>query len=72
MSSAKRVLVRPSGLLRVTYGREPQERTLAQAGIVSCDPIFGSRHHRHPKALTGLMNIAGATVIWLAINFAAS
>jgi hypothetical protein len=25
---------------------------------------------RHPKVLTGVMNILGATVIWLAIHFA--
>jgi ZIP family zinc transporter len=33
--------------------------------------LLPESHHRHPKVLTGLMNILGATVIWLAIHFAA-
>jgi zinc transporter ZupT len=33
--------------------------------------LLPESHHRHPKVLTGLMNIAGATVVWLAIHFAA-
>ncbi len=33
--------------------------------------LLPESHHRHPKVLTGLMNILGATTIWLAIHFAA-
>jgi ZIP family zinc transporter len=39
---------------------------------IGASDLLPESHHRHPKALTGLMNIAGATVIWLAIHFAAS
>jgi ZIP family zinc transporter len=38
---------------------------------IGASDLLPESHHRHPKALTGLMNIAGATVIWLAIRFAA-
>jgi zinc transporter ZupT len=38
---------------------------------IGASDLLPESHHRHPKALTGLMNIAGATVIWLAIHFAA-
>ena len=37
---------------------------------IGASDLLPESHHRHPKALTGLMNIAGATVIWLAIHFA--
>jgi ZIP family zinc transporter len=39
---------------------------------IGASDLLPESHHRHPKALTGLMNIAGAAVIWLAIHFAAS
>jgi ZIP family zinc transporter len=39
---------------------------------IGASDLLPESHHRHPKALTGLMNIAGATGIWLAIHFAAS
>jgi ZIP family zinc transporter len=38
---------------------------------IGASDLLPESHHRHPKALTGLMNIAGATVIWIAIHFAA-
>ena len=37
---------------------------------IGASDLLPESHHRHPKALTGLMNIAGASVIWLAIHFA--
>jgi zinc transporter ZupT len=37
---------------------------------IGASDLLPESHHRHPKVLTGLMNIAGATVIWLAIHFA--
>jgi zinc transporter ZupT len=37
---------------------------------IGASDLLPESHHRHPKALTGLMNIAGAAVIWLAIHFA--
>jgi ZIP family zinc transporter len=39
---------------------------------IGASDLLPESHHRHPKALTGLMNIAGAAVIWAAIHFAAS
>lgn len=39
---------------------------------IGASDLLPESHHRHPKALTGLMNIAGAAVIWLAIHFAGS
>jgi zinc transporter ZupT len=39
---------------------------------IGASDLLPESHHRHPKALNGLMNIAGAAVIWLAIHFAAS
>jgi ZIP family zinc transporter len=33
--------------------------------------LLPESHHRHPKALTGVMNIAGAATIWIAVHFAA-
>jgi ZIP family zinc transporter len=33
--------------------------------------LLPESHHRHPKLLTGVMNIAGAAVVWLAVHFAA-
>lgn len=38
---------------------------------IGASDLLPESHHRHPKVLTGLMNILGATVIWLAIHFAA-
>jgi len=38
---------------------------------IGASDLLPESHHRHPKALTGLMNIAGAAVIWLAIRLAA-
>jgi len=38
---------------------------------IGASDLLPESHHRHPRVLTGLMNIAGATVIWLAIHFAA-
>jgi ZIP family zinc transporter len=38
---------------------------------IGASDLLPESHHRHPKALTGLMNIAGAAVIWIAIHFAA-
>jgi len=32
--------------------------------------LLPESHHRHPKSLTGVMNILGAAVIWLAVHFA--
>jgi ZIP family zinc transporter len=32
--------------------------------------LIPESHHRHPKALTGLMNVAGAGAMWLAIHLA--
>jgi ZIP family zinc transporter len=32
--------------------------------------LIPESHHRHPKALTGLMNLAGAAAMWAAIHFA--
>jgi len=37
---------------------------------IGASDLLPESHHRHPKALTGVMNIAGAAVIWLAIHFA--
>jgi ZIP family zinc transporter len=37
---------------------------------IGASDLLPESHHRHPKALTGLMNIAGAAVIFLAIHFA--
>ena len=37
---------------------------------IGASDLLPESHHRHPKTLTGLMNILGATVIWLAIHFA--
>ena len=37
---------------------------------IGASDLLPESHHRHPKKLTGLMNILGATVIWLAIHFA--
>jgi zinc transporter ZupT len=33
--------------------------------------LLPESHHRHPKVLTGVMNILGAAVIWIAVHFAA-
>jgi zinc transporter ZupT len=38
---------------------------------IGASDLLPESHHRHPKALTGVMNIAGAAVIWIAIHFAA-
>ena len=38
---------------------------------IGASDLLPESHHRHPKVLTGLMNIAGAAVIWIAIHFAA-
>jgi ZIP family zinc transporter len=32
--------------------------------------LLPESHHRHPKLLTSLTNIAGAAVIWIAVHFA--
>jgi len=32
--------------------------------------LLPESHHRHPKLLTGVMNITGAAVIWLTVHFA--
>ncbi len=37
---------------------------------IGASDLLPESHHQHPKALTGLMNIAGAFVIWVAIHFA--
>ena len=37
---------------------------------IGASDLLPESHHRHPKVLTGLMNITGAAVIWLAIHFA--
>jgi zinc transporter ZupT len=34
--------------------------------------LLPESHHRHPKVLTGVMNILGAAVIWAAVHFAAA
>ena len=33
--------------------------------------LLPESHHRHPKLLTGFMNIAGAALIWVTVHFAA-
>ncbi len=38
---------------------------------IGASDLLPESHHRHPKALTGLMNILGALVIYLAIHFTA-
>src|SRR5204862_274099 len=38
--------------------------------FIGASDLLPESDHRHPKALTGLMNIAGAAVIWVAIHFA--
>jgi ZIP family zinc transporter len=38
---------------------------------IGASDLLPESHHRHPKALTGAMNIAGAATIWLTIHFAA-
>jgi zinc transporter ZupT len=38
---------------------------------IGASDLLPESHHRHPKALTGLTNILGAAVIWIAIHFAA-
>ena len=37
---------------------------------IGASDLLPESHHRHPRVLTGLMNIMGAAVIWLAIHFA--
>ena len=37
---------------------------------IGASDLLPESHHRHPRVLTGLMNITGAAVIWLAIHFA--
>ncbi len=37
---------------------------------IGASDLLPESHHRHPKALTGLMNVAGALVVFLAIRFA--
>jgi zinc transporter ZupT len=32
--------------------------------------LLPESHHRHPKRLTGFMNIAGAAAIWITVHFA--
>ena len=39
---------------------------------IGASDLLPESHHRHPKVLTGLMNIAGAAVIWTAIHFAST
>ncbi len=38
---------------------------------IGASDLLPESHHRHPKALTGIMNILGALVVYLAIHFAA-
>jgi ZIP family zinc transporter len=37
---------------------------------IGASDLLPESHHRHPKALTGLMNVAGAVVVLLAVHFA--
>jgi zinc transporter ZupT len=37
---------------------------------IGASDLLPESHHRHPKALTGFMNVLGAAVIWVAIYFA--
>ena len=37
---------------------------------IGASDLLPESHHAHPRVLTGLMNIMGAAVIWLAIHFA--
>lgn len=37
---------------------------------IGASDLLPESHHRHPKALTGLMNVAGALVVFLAIRLA--
>jgi ZIP family zinc transporter len=36
---------------------------------IGASDLLPESHHRHPKVLTGLMNVFGAATIWLAIHF---
>jgi zinc transporter ZupT len=38
---------------------------------IGASDLLPESHHRHPKVLTGVMNILGAVVIWVAVHFAA-
>jgi hypothetical protein len=38
---------------------------------IGASDLLPESHHRHPKALTGLTNILGAALIWIAVHFAA-
>jgi ZIP family zinc transporter len=37
---------------------------------IGASDLLPESHHRHPKALTGVMNVLGALVVFLAIRFA--
>lgn len=37
---------------------------------IGASDLLPESHHRHPKALTGAMNVLGAAAIWAAIHFA--
>jgi zinc transporter ZupT len=37
---------------------------------IGASDLLPESHHQHPKALTGLMNVAGALVIFAAVHFA--
>lgn len=37
---------------------------------IGASDLLPESHHRHPKALTGAMNVLGAAVIWTAVHFA--
>jgi len=39
---------------------------------IGASDLLPESHHRHPKVLTGLTNIVGAAVVWLAIHFAST
>ena len=38
---------------------------------IGASDLIPESHHRHPKRLTGAMNLAGASTIWLTIHLAA-
>ncbi len=37
---------------------------------IGASDLLPESHHRHPKALTGIMNVLGALVVYLAVRFA--
>ena len=38
---------------------------------IGASDLLPESHHRHPKRLTAVLNLAGASLVWLAIHLAA-